>query len=365
MQKFTMAMVAVLSLAGLQPGQTYSLAGDWSDTANPNGTWTILGGGVPLPPVPNWIAGGFSFTQPAWAVAASGLHHIPAWMKMAGNSPSYDILTGDVMMHSWDPGGGGSIGETEVTWTCPAAGIADISGSTWMTRDIGRANDWNLRHNGVLLRTGMTYSGDPYDSSNPFDFGSGTGSQPLLGRVVSAGDVISLGFVQSTGQAYGDFNAVRLIINLLPALGACAGSSFTGGSTLLTIDGSTGGPNRIVSVALNQPFVLGFGQPPFVPFAASFLIFGRIGIPNASEAFPLPLGIGTMCFAPALLVPADPMLLTVADSFTATGLLPATPAPWNFPIPGLPVPVQLTLQGATYSSSATLGLSNALVLNVY
>lgn len=110
---------------------TYDLTSDWSDAVNPNGVWTYRGGNNVLPNnVSNWagVTG-----QNAWAVGANTPPgFLPAWMKVAPSlEPTLEngTVVGDIVTHTFDTGNGApGYAESNVIWTAPSAGIADITG---------------------------------------------------------------------------------------------------------------------------------------------------------------------------------------------------------------------------------------------
>jgi hypothetical protein len=118
-------------------------------------------------------------------------------------------------VHANDPSSSGAPGVANLVWTSPADGTVSISGAVWLTRKIGRANDWLLLHDGVPLSTGTVSSHDPYSRANPFDlaFGSG-GPAALVGIRVSAGDVIELRLQKAASSPFSDYSGVRLAIDL-------------------------------------------------------------------------------------------------------------------------------------------------------
>ncbi len=216
-----LCLLVVLPLAAA--AQTFDLAADWSDTANPNGVWSYNGTpGTPLAPhQPDWdsIDSFWSSPQPAWAAAAyPNAGHIPMWAKGASATSALDWPAGVVGMHAVDSAPGVATG---VTWTSPIDGTIDISGGVWFMdhpAGAGRSMDWSLLANGSLLTQGTISSGDAFDSSTPFDLGAGNGGRSVLQRAVSVRDVITLQFERSAGSQFPFFAGVRLAITALPNL---------------------------------------------------------------------------------------------------------------------------------------------------
>jgi len=132
----------------------------------------------------------------------------------------------------------------------------------------------------------------------------------------------------------------------------------------LTINGSP----RTVRLVVGQALTLAIAQPPTTGMPSGFLLFGMIGVPGPSDTTVLPLGMGTMAFPPCVLAPQDPRLFSLANSFAlglCGGSIPASRAPWTLALPGgLPVPVQLTLQGVIEETPGIFRVSNAVTLDV-
>lgn len=178
---------------------TFDLAGDWSDSVNPNSPWSYnKESEAPISGhVSDWLPGELGSGQPAWAVSAGG---VPGWAKSLGLSPATapkDFPAGRVGAH------GSEGGPISVTWTSPFSGVADIDGGVWMMRDIGRSMDWKLFLNAVLLDSGTVFSGDSFSSVSPDPF------DVLV--PVTVGDVIGLELVKS-GTSFADFVGVDLRI---------------------------------------------------------------------------------------------------------------------------------------------------------
>ncbi len=189
----------------------WDLASDWSDVSNLNGVWTYREGSNALPHVANIGAPLTAFNQEAWAGSGSVGSFLPLWAKLQVNPGDRDLAIGDVFMHSTDGSNGGGNGVGNVIWTSPIDGIVDVTGNAWMTRDIGRSNQWTLKLNGVALSGGNISSGDPYSRANPFEFINGSGGPSVLAGIpVSVGDVFRLDIVKTSGP--GDFAGVNLTI---------------------------------------------------------------------------------------------------------------------------------------------------------
>jgi hypothetical protein len=183
--------------------QFYDLKADWSDTQNPNGTWSYREGESLLiaNPVP-WVGANYNANYCAgvyiWPPAA------PAMRKVTGDaqlqetvgvySPALflypDLLEdGDVLVV---PGAGGNI-----LWTAPESGTINISGATWGVDPafacIGTA--WTLSLNGSLLSGGDRVDECSNPRSSPFDLSLGSGGAAGLQNIsLQAGDQLVLAF---------------------------------------------------------------------------------------------------------------------------------------------------------------------------
>ncbi|MFN0204920.1 MAG: LamG domain-containing protein [Planctomycetota bacterium] len=201
------------------PSVMFDLGSDWSDTENPNGTWQYREGTNALPHVNAWgdvFGDEFVGDQPAWARTGGGNTFLPGWFKSSVplvDPMQYDFKSGDIVTHSTDDGNGAGSGAANVLWTSPFTGVVDVSGSVWMTRNIGRSNDWFLYHNSTLLTQGNIASGDPFDRATPMSFSAGGGGASVLRDItIAAGDTIRLEFVKTS--QFGDAIGVNLSMSV-------------------------------------------------------------------------------------------------------------------------------------------------------
>lgn len=208
---FLLAMVAAF---GSAYGAVYDLNSDWSDSANPNGVWSYRQGTSLLPHVDDWqhTFGGWNTPQPGWSESEDGNNRLPFIFKSNGSENFvHDFLAGDVLMHSTDGANGVGNGRGNIAWTSPADGVVNVTGSTWIGRDLGRTVDWAVLLNTTDLTGGVVSSGDAYDRANPFGFADGSGgSGALTGISVSAGDQII--FETNTENQYGDFVGINFTV---------------------------------------------------------------------------------------------------------------------------------------------------------
>jgi hypothetical protein len=221
----------VLMLGGMVRARAgfivYDLASDWSDTSNPNGTWSYRQGSSLLPEVPNFSFGdsvNFPTTQPACAPSNNPGDFLPAVFR-AGSVPSFTGVNwqvGDVVVHTTDSINGPSSGPANILWTSPKAGTVTISGSAWQAATIaGRDNSWSLFVNGNLISSGASIDTGGPDRAHPFLFSNGTGGTAALTQNVAAGSTIELEIVKTATSLPGYFVGVNFTIteaNSTPAV---------------------------------------------------------------------------------------------------------------------------------------------------
>jgi len=206
-------------VGGSEPPATsvvvYDLVSDWSDQSNPAGTWTYREGVNALPHVDDWRPLLINVAQPAWSRQDTNSNYLPTWFKSTTDNPSgFDFRAGDVVVHSTDTFRG-PMGDANVLWTSPIGGVADVSGSIWMVRDIGRGNTWRLSHNGSVLTSGHVSSGDPYSRAQPFQFSSGSGGVSAVSAIqIGVGDQLRLDVLADNRASGGDFVGLTLTLRV-------------------------------------------------------------------------------------------------------------------------------------------------------
>jgi hypothetical protein len=207
---------------------TYDLAADWSDTVNPNGAWSYGTQTSPATFSPFAVhtntyinVGGAAFTgnQPAWTDSAdTGNNGSPQGLaKSLGIAVSgLDFPTGRIGGHT--PQADRALA---IRWIAPEAGTIDITGATWMWRDINRKETLSLFVNGVALFDDVFIPGrsDGTTSSNPFLLSSamiadGGLAGGLLDISVNAGDTVILAAHHGPGGVQEDFVGFDFTINL-------------------------------------------------------------------------------------------------------------------------------------------------------
>ncbi|MBN2583050.1 MAG: PEP-CTERM sorting domain-containing protein [Planctomycetes bacterium] len=194
----------------------WNLAADWSDTANPNGVWSLKKNATNLftTNLPDYYGDGSN--QAAWADEPFGWNaHVPFWML--------DNEDGTVQVHGAELDRTGS-DYTAACWTSPIAGDIVISGSVWNTWMSGRTMQWQLLVNDVIVSQGELYGNGVYDDDNPFLLGGGSGGAAALMQTVGVGDTVELG-LRSISQSgnLGDWVGVDFQIVPEPATMALLG----------------------------------------------------------------------------------------------------------------------------------------------
>lgn len=211
---YLVPLLCAAFMAQTLSAQTYNVKTEWSETTNPNGVWSYVSPLGPLPRVDWWQRnlGGWTSAQPAWALSEDSNNRLPMFYRSNGTETfATDTLPGDVVIHSWDPTNGVGTGDGAVVWTAPHPSILHMQGNIWMTRDIGRSNQWTLRSGNTPLTSGLVFSGDPYNRANPMSFAAGTGGATALQSIlVDTGDKLALDIVRQSSA--GDFSAFNWIV---------------------------------------------------------------------------------------------------------------------------------------------------------
>ena len=259
-------MIGMALAAGVH-AETWDLARDWSDAANPNGVWSYeqapdlsqaksttvatqsgeirvltldaassTGRTLLDKPVAQWLgAGNADFPkgdQPAWTAGG-----IPGVFRSTGAS-AHDMPKNRVGIHA----------PTVIRWTAPRQMIVDITGGVWMPRDLGRINGVTI---GKTSRSGKEASFLVEDApvpGRPASFNSdhlltlshlakmAHGSDGMLRSVaVEAGDSLWLWIKVRNGD--NDFVGVDLSISESGEASAANASTLAPGPRLFPIDG--------------------------------------------------------------------------------------------------------------------------------
>lgn len=184
-------MVGLCVLSICEPAAaatTFSLSGNWSNTANPNGPWSYDQGTQALPLTAVWTAAGTAVVgcnQSAWAPSNNGGDFLPAMMKtnscaakFFGTDPHNNlanVMPGDIVVHTVDSANGNpSLGEATVHFTVPAGspGRYQITGSVWdaaLNLGTTRPQAWILLVNGVQKAAGTLAGNIPRSQAQTFN----------------------------------------------------------------------------------------------------------------------------------------------------------------------------------------------------
>ena len=130
---------------------------------------------------------------------------------------------------------------------------------------------------------------------------------------------------------------------------------------MLFVDGSAGLDRRLIAIPTFHPFQFEMMSPPHNVVPWNFVVFGKVGTPVATDQTVLPMMWGTMCFPPTFMAPTDPTLFVLTP-----GVLPNAPTPWVYSAPfGLPIPIEFTLQGVAWTSTADVSVTNGLIVEIF
>ncbi len=207
------AFIVIATTTATHAGASFSLSGDFSNTANPNGSWSYLYAGTALPHQITTTTGNSLYP----AISPAGYFstgndldlNTPDVLKATiDGSDTYgaqgpftdsDFLAGDVVIHS--PNDGTAL---SITWTAPSAGTIDFTGDVWYAHSMfSRSNDVSVSLGSSVLGSAViaydSYSG----RSTPWAI-SGTDLS------VTAGETLVFDFSKSNGQPYGSLDGVAI-----------------------------------------------------------------------------------------------------------------------------------------------------------
>ena len=207
------AMVAAAALAVLAtPARAvvYTLAGDWSDAANPNGVWAYgpglthyaqPGDGNALNPA---AANGFWGTGPTFATAPFMIRTTANGSALTGGYGDGDFLAGDVIVHAANSGA-----PTFITWTAPGAGTIAVDSRVWYAHSpVARSADLAAFLNATTLGSATVTNGITRPSALTLVNAGGLS--------VAAGDVVRFSFAKSPGQQFGSLSGISASIDFTP-----------------------------------------------------------------------------------------------------------------------------------------------------
>jgi hypothetical protein len=190
------------SLQIVASGDLFDLVTDWSESNNPNGAWSYRSGTSNLPHQSSSGLDTWGTPQPGWAPAAGA--SLPFEFKSNGTEQfTHDWIAGDVITHA---NNGIPYANFLFTNLAAVSVFADVSGTIWLGRDIGRSIDFTLFANSTTLASGTVSSGDPFSRSSPLGFGA-------TGVLMLPGDTLTLELRQGSTSPNGDYVGTTLTIN--------------------------------------------------------------------------------------------------------------------------------------------------------
>ncbi|MBI1853981.1 MAG: DUF1565 domain-containing protein [Planctomycetes bacterium] len=146
---------------------------------------------------------------------------------------------------------------------------------------------------------------------------------------------------------------------------------------VLTVNGSIGDVDRVVSISAGTAVRIDVGAPPGGPSPAAFVLFVFPGVPDPTTPTRQPHGLGTACFPTPLNGAGSSRALVIfnniarpqAQSIFGSGRLPSTAAPFSatFGASNTRSGVVATLQGFIADAASTNGsyaITNAVVVRV-
>jgi hypothetical protein len=194
--------VTALCCTAAQAATVYDLSGDFSNASNPNGVWSFTQGSTPLAHYASSTANAINpaLANGYWGTGNDLNVNTPEVAKVTVNGSTTgaysdaDFLTGDVILHSPNPGAGAPL---FINWTAPAAGTIDVSGLTWYAHSpVTRSNDVLVTLGNDTLTTGVLSNSSNNGRSNAFSYS-------FSGLAVSAGTVLSVRYTPTSGQTFG------------------------------------------------------------------------------------------------------------------------------------------------------------------
>ena len=208
--KISMLIAAAALAAAASPAHAvvFSLSGDWSDAANPNGAWSY-GPGLTHYAQPS---DGNSFNPAAgngyWGSGPTFLF-APFAVKVTTNGAATgaynngDFLAGDVVVHS--PNNGAPV---SITWTALGAGTIALNSQVWYAHSIvARSDDITAFLNATSLGSATVTNAITRGTALTLAAGSFS---------VAAGDILTFSFTKSAGQEFGSIAGIAATIDFTP-----------------------------------------------------------------------------------------------------------------------------------------------------
>lgn len=221
----TVACLAVGTMVGASAAQavTYDLSADYSDTANPNGTWSYKFNGANLPHVgaPSGANDlNVAISPDGYFSTGNDLNSFsPDLFKAQVNGSAAtgygdgDFLKDDIVIHSPND----ATHPLTIVWTAPSAGTVDsLLTSVWYAHSpISRSNDVTLSSTLSAVTTQLdAWTISKTSHGNKSDAATFTGGS----FAVNAGDLITLSFLHSAGESFGSLNGVAMTVAFTAAI---------------------------------------------------------------------------------------------------------------------------------------------------
>jgi hypothetical protein len=196
---------AAMVMAQAAQAQTYNLAGDFSNSLNPNGAWSY-GSGLSHYPQPstantlNSAAANGYWGATADFFAPPFILQTTADGSTTGAYTDNDFVAGDVLVHA--PNDGSFV---TISWTASSAGSIDFSSSIWYAHSIVNRSQEVSAYLGSSLLGSMTVT-------------NGIGRSDALALSgsnlsVTAGDSLMFRFSKSAGQQFGSLTGINMIVD--------------------------------------------------------------------------------------------------------------------------------------------------------
>src|SRR5262249_26663244 len=105
MQRYLIFAFLMACSAAAHAATVYDLKNDWSDNANPNGTWQYRAGTTALVHAPDWTGAQLGYSQQVWTITSTPSPNAlcPAVFKATSTRAGDDYSLGDIVIHSNSP----------------------------------------------------------------------------------------------------------------------------------------------------------------------------------------------------------------------------------------------------------------------
>jgi hypothetical protein len=209
---FTSAlMAAAIAISSPAHATLYNLASDWSDSNNPNGTWSYGPGLAHFaqPVVPNSLNGaaanGFWGATGDFNTAPFIVRTTSSGSVTGGGYNDGDFQAGDVIAHG--PNDGSFVA---INWTAPVAGTISFSSALWYAHSpVARSQDISAFLGATSLGGVSVFNG--ITRATPITSLSGSS------LAVASGDILSFRFAKSAGQQFGSLTGIDATVDFSPS----------------------------------------------------------------------------------------------------------------------------------------------------